>query len=338
MYLHPVKIGNLILKSNIFIAPLAGYTNLPARLFYRKQGAGIAYSEMVSAEGLNYSFKQSIRLLKSIEEDRPLGIQIFGPNAEKILAAFLKIKDFEFDLIDINCGCSVKKILKSGSGATLLKNPDEIYKIIKNIKENTEKPVTLKIRSGWDNNSFNFLEVLDSSIKAGADLITFHPRTRSMLFEGKADWNLIKIMKEKSSIPVIGNGDVFTGEDAVQLIKTTGCDGIMLARGIIENPFLVDEVKCLFENKPYNPPDLETRIDCILSHCKAMIEHYGERRGILEFRKFFGGYLKGYPEVKRLRQLINYITDYENFKNTLNEYYLYRNEKKSFIINDETLI
>ena len=289
----------------------------------------MAYAEMVSAEGINYSFNKSIRLLKTAENDRPLGIQLFGQNAERILAAFLKITDFDFDLVDINCGCSVKKILKSGSGATLLKNPEEINRIIKSIKQNTVKPVTLKIRSGWNHSEMNFLEILDAAVDAKADLITFHPRTRSMLFEGKADWEQIKIMKEKSPIPVIGNGDIFTGDDALKMMNDTGCDGIMLARGIIENPFLVEEVISKLENKSYTPPSLRQRIDAILEHSYSMVEYYGEKRGMLEFRKFFSGYLKGFPEVKRVRQEINHITDYLTFKKTLEKYYEYIMTKKT---------
>jgi tRNA-dihydrouridine synthase B len=324
MYLHPIKIDNLELKTNIFIAPLAGYTNLPTRMIFRKQGAGIAYAEMVSAEGLNYSFNKSVRLLKSEEEDKPLGIQLFGSNAERILMAFLKIKDIDFDIVDINCGCSVKKILKSGSGATLLKDPDEIYKIIHTLKQNTDRPVTLKIRSGWDSNSINYFEVLDAAELAGASLITFHSRLRSMLFTGKANRSQIKQMKEKSKIHVIGNGDIFTGQDAVSMIEETGCDGIMLARGLIENPFLVSEVYCALKKITYNPPSLEERVDLLLEHCSSMTEYIGEAKGILEFRKYFSGYLKGFPEVKRLRQQINYITTFIDLKNAILDYCKYR--------------
>ena len=320
MYSHPITIGNLTIKSNIFIAPLAGYTNLPTRLIYRGQGAGIAYAEMVSALGLEYNYEKSVKLIKSKNEDRPLGIQLFGPDANTILNAFLKIKDKDFDIIDINCGCSVKKILRSNSGACLLKNPDEIYKIIYLLKQNTDRPVSLKIRSGWDNSFLNYLQVLDAAVKAGADLITFHPRTRSMMFKNKADWELIKDLKAKSPIPVIGNGDIFSGVDAVNMIKITGCDGVMLARGLIENPFLIEEVKASLTGDVYYSPSFKKRVDVLLFHSNLMVEYLGERKGVIEFRKFVHGYLKGLPNISKLRQRLNRVDDYTEFRRIINEY------------------
>ena len=267
MYIKPLTIGNLTIKNNLFIAPLAGYTNLPTRSIFRKLGAGMLYSEMVSAEGLNYSYNKSAKLLDTANGDRPLGIQLFGPNAERILMAFEKIKKFDFDLVDINCGCSVKKIVRSNSGACLLKIPDEIYKIIKSLKEATDKPVTLKIRSGYDKENKNFLEVLDAAQSGGADLITLHPRTKTMLFSGKADWEDIKSLKVKSKIPVIGNGDIFSASDAIKIFETTGCDGIMLARGVINNPFLIEEILATLEGREYEKPSLQRRIEFNLRAC-----------------------------------------------------------------------
>lgn len=333
MLFHSLTIGNLELKSNIFIAPLAGYTNLPTRIIYRSQDAGIAYSEMVSALGLKYNFDKSFKLLKSETLDKPLGIQLFGPDSESFLNAYLKIKDSNFDLVDINCGCSVKKILKAKSGADLLKRPDEIYKIIKLIKNNCSKPVTIKIRSGWNEQSINFLEVLDASIKGGVDLVTFHPRTRSMLFKGKADWKLIKILKEKSSVPVIGNGDVFSGDDAVKMINETGCDGVMVARGLIENPFLIEEVIAYLKGQTYSPPSLEKRIDTMITHCKMMIEYFGERAGIFEFRKFIRGYLKKLKDVSKIRHILNKIENFNEFKKIVTEYYQFLKKEMGTEVN-----
>ncbi|HOV15076.1 MAG TPA: tRNA dihydrouridine synthase DusB [Spirochaetota bacterium] len=320
MYLKPLKIGNLTLKNNIFIAPLAGYTNLPTRLIYRNLGAGLAYSEMISAEGLNYSYNKSVKLLNSIDEDKPLGIQLFGANAERILMAFKKIKDFDFDLVDINCGCSVKKIVKSNAGACLLKTPDEIYKIIKTLKENTDKPVTLKIRSGYDMENQNFIEVLEASESAGASLITLHPRTKTMLFSGKANWEHIKILKEKSKIPVIGNGDIFTAEDAKKMFETTNCDGIMLARGVINNPFLIKEIISTLNNETYIPPSLEERVGMILEHCRVFANFFGEAKGVIEFRKYFHSYIKGFHDIKHLREKINSVLTINDVEKELNNY------------------
>ena len=320
MFFHPIKIADYKVKSNIFVAPLAGYTNLPTRLVYRRQGNIIAFTEMVSALGLEYNYKKSIKLIQSDKNDRPLGVQLFGPDSDKILTAFLKIKDKNFDLVDINCGCSVRKVLRSKSGAFLLEDPQKIYKIIKNLKENTNKPVSLKIRSGWNKESLNYLEVLDAAVKAGADLIIFHPRTKSMMFKGKADWDLIKIMKENSPIPVIGNGDIFSGLDAVNMMKQTNCDGIMLARGLIENPFLIEEVEAYMKDIEYSPPKIERRIECMLVHCKLMIEYFGERKGIIEFRKFIRGYLKGLPDISRIRQHFNLTENFIDFNKIIEDY------------------
>lgn len=331
MLFHNLTIGNLKLKSNIFIAPLAGYTNLPTRIIYRSQGAGIAYSEMVSALGLKYNFDKSFKLLKSDILDKPLGIQLFGPDSKSFLNAYIKIKDSNFDLIDINCGCPVKKVLKAKSGADLLKRPDEIYKVVKTIKNTCNKPVTIKIRSGWNEQSINYLEVLDASINGGVDLVTFHPRTRSMMFKGKADWKLIRIMKDKSSVPVIGNGDIFTGEDAVKMINETGCDGVMVARGLIENPFLIEEVKAYLKGQIYSPPSLEKKFDTMITHCKMMVEYFGERTGIFEFRKFIRGYLKNLKDVSKTRQVLNKIDNFNEFKKIVSEYYKYLKKKRTKI-------
>lgn len=321
MLLQQLSFGNLTLKSNIFIAPLAGYTNLPTRNFFRHQGAGIAYAEMVSAEGLHHNRDKSISLIKTDNADVPLGIQLFGKNDERILQAYRVIANEKFDVIDLNCGCSVKKVIRAESGAFLLKNPEGIYKILKALKNETDKPVTLKIRSGYDSSSINYFEVAQAAETAGADLITFHPRTRAMLFNGHADWSQIKSLKEKSTIPVIGNGDIFTGEDAVRMMEETGCDGVMLARGLIENPFLTEEVSASLSGTPYTPPTLERRIQALLSGCKSIVELYGETKGILEYRKYFRGYLKGYSGVSALRQKVNRIEDYDNFRKAIEEYY-----------------
>lgn len=321
MYLHPLKIGNLNLKTNILIAPISGYTNLPSRLVYREQNNCLFFTEMVSALGLLNNFNKSVNIIKSEINDTPLGIQIFGPDSEKILRAFLKIKNLHFDLIDINCGCSIKKVVNSYSGAYLLQKPAEIYNIIKLLKENTDKPVSIKIRSGWDNSSINFFEILDSAQSAAADMITFHPRTKSMLFKGKADWQLIKLLKEKSKIPVIANGDIFTGNDALNIFDATKCDGIMIARGLIENPFLIEEITYSLSSETYSPPLFEKRKTTLLRHCELMIKYFGEKRGICSFRKYLRGYLKGMPESSRLKQKLQDIDNLKNFVKIINDYF-----------------
>lgn len=321
MLLHELKIKDLYLKNNVIIAPMAGYTNKATRKIYREQGASFCYCEMVSAMGLYYSFDKSIQLIDLDEEDHPIGVQLFGDNEYTIYRAYNLIKNINFDLIDINCGCSVKKIIKAKSGAYLLKKPDTIYKIIKILKENTDKPVTIKIRSGWDQNSINYLEVLDAATNAGVDLVTLHPRTQSMLFKGKADWRHIKEIKEKSKVPIIGNGDIFKGEDAIKMINETGCDGVMLARGVIENPFLVEEVITMLNGEKYTPPNLDRRKETLLKHVKLMIKELGEKEGLINFRKFFSGYVKGLPNASKIRQINNQILTFKEFEYHIENYF-----------------
>ncbi|MCH5150300.1 MAG: tRNA dihydrouridine synthase DusB [Spirochaetales bacterium] len=320
-YFHPIKIGNLDVAGNIFIAPLAGYTNLPTRLFYRKQGASVAYAEMVSTEGLNYNFNKSVKLIDTCNEDKLLGVQLFGYNAERFLSAFEKIKNEHFDIIDINCGCSVKKIIKSNSGAALLKSPEEIYRTIRGLKESTDKPVTLKIRSGWDPQNINYQEVYDAAEKGGASLITLHPRTKSMLFSGKANWEHIKSLKKCSTIPVIGNGDIFTADDAVRIFEETGCDGIMLARGVIENPFLVEEIIAKLTDTVYIQKSYDEKLNAAIQHCRSLEDYMqSPERAAAEFRKFFHGYVKGLPGASKLRAAVNCTASPDELEDVIHLY------------------
>ncbi|MBP7553951.1 MAG: tRNA-dihydrouridine synthase [Spirochaetes bacterium] len=318
--LHNIQLKNLTLNNNIFLAPLAGYTSYPTRNIYKMQGDFTCYTEMISAEGLNHSFKKSAELIDTKTHESPIGIQLFGPSADKILSAFLKIRQFYFDIVDINCGCSIKKVLKSNSGAYLLNYPDEIYKIILRLKNETDKPVTIKIRSGYDNCRKNYLEIHDAAVKAGVDMITFHPRTRSMLFSGKADWSLIKDMKKNSPIPIIGNGDIFSADDAIRIMDETNCDGIMIARGIIENPFLFDEIFAKFNSKLYNPPSASERVERLLLHSKSLVDFFGENKGIREIRKFVKGYLKSLPDISIVRQRLGEVDNFSDFENILNNF------------------
>ncbi|HOF00202.1 MAG TPA: tRNA-dihydrouridine synthase family protein [Spirochaetota bacterium] len=318
--LHNIQLKNLTLNNNIFLAPLAGYTSYPTRKIYKMQGNFTCYSEMISAEGLNHSFRKSIEIIDTKAHESPVGIQLFGPNADKILSAFLKIRQFYFDIVDINCGCSIKKVLKSNSGAYLLNNPDEIYRIILRLKNETDKPVTIKMRSGYDNCRKNYLQVHEAAVKAGVDMITFHPRTRAMLFSGKADWSLIKEMKKISPVPIIGNGDIFSADDAIRMINETNCDGVMIARGIIENPFLFDEIFAKFNSKAYNSPSASDRVERLLLHCKSLADFYGENRGIREIKKFVKGYLKSLPDISIIRRRLGEVNNFTDFENILKNF------------------
>lgn len=276
---------------------------------------------MVSADGLFYSFDKSAKLLETNDEDTPFGIQIFGSDVEKIKRAFELIKDYDFDMLDLNCGCSIKKVLKSHCGAYLLKNPDGIYKIISYLVSATDKPVTLKIRSGYNLENINYLEVLKAAEAAGAQMITFHPRTCMQLFSGHSDWSMIADMKQHANIPVIGNGDIFSAEDAVTMMKLTNCDGVMLARGLIDDPFMLGRVECAFKGEEFEEPTQTQRCTAMLAHAKSLIDYMGETAGLREFRKFIRGYLKNLPEVANLRYRLNFIDEYNEFERTVLDFF-----------------
>ena len=323
--LHPIQLKSWTIPCNVIAAPLAGYTSLATRLAYRHNGSQrdrqiLCFAEMVSAEGLYYSFDKSAALLATNEADRPFGIQIFGATQEKIKRAFDKIKDYPFDVIDLNCGCSIKKVLKSFSGAYLLKSPDEIYRILSYLVSATDKPVTLKIRSGYNRENVNYLEVLAAAEAAGAQMITLHPRTCMQLFNGKADWSQIADLKAHAHIPVIGNGDIFSVDDALTMMEQTGCDGVMLARGLIDDPFLMEEVCCRLEGSEYQEPLLSERVNAMLSHLQGFIADFGELPGLREFRKFTKGYLKGIPDIAKLRYNLNFAETYEEFERLVREF------------------
>ena len=323
--LHPIELKNFTIPCNIMAAPLAGYTSLATRNAYRSNGSHISqsylcFAEMVSAEGLYYSYDKSAALLATNEADKPLGIQIFGATKDKIERAFERIKDLPFDVIDLNCGCSIKKVLRSFSGAYLLKSPDEIYHILSYLVSATDKPVTLKIRCGYNRENINYLEVLSAAESAGAQMITLHPRTCMQLFSGKADWSMIADMKSHAHIPVIGNGDLFSADDAVSMMEQTGSDGVMLARGLIDDPFMMEQVRCRFAGEEYIEPSLSERVEAMFAHLQGFIDIFGELPGLREFRKFTKGYLKGIPEVAKLRCELNFAETFSDFKKLVDEF------------------
>ena len=254
------KIGNVEIKNRVVLAPMAGITNEAYRLVCKKYNAGLVYAEMVSATGLEYSNNKTIEMLKVNEAEKPLSMQIFGYDIDMMVKAAKTVEKTNADIIDINMGCPVKKIVKSKSGSYLLTEPAHIYEMVKAIVDAVNKPVTVKIRSGFDSNNINAIEVAKLVEKAGASAIAIHARTRSQLYGGKADWNIIKQVKEAVNIPVIGNGDIKSANDALKMINETGCDAVMIGRGCLGNPFLINECYELLENNsniivPANYPE-----------------------------------------------------------------------------------
>lgn len=303
-----LEIGGIKFENPFFSAPLAGITDAPTRLINRKMGASLVYSEMISGKGLMYNNKNTEELLKIYEEEKPLAYQIFGSDPEVMGKTAAALKENENSILDINMGCPVPKIVKNGEGSALLKTPELIFDIVRETVKNAGKPVTVKIRIGWDENSINFLETSKIIEKAGASAIAIHGRTRMQYYSGKADWNAIKEVKENVNIPVIGNGDIFTGEDAMSMLEYTKCDMVMIARGMLGNPWIFRECKALFEGKEKpNPPSLDEKIDMMIFHLNALCEEKGEKTAVNEMRKHVGWYTKGMANSAAFRGNINTV-------------------------------
>lgn len=301
------KIGNLEFENNICLAPMAGFCNSAFRRIAREMGAGLVFAEMVSDKALFYGDKKTLEMLKMTEEERPIAQQIFGSDKESFVIAAKKVMEImKPDIIDINMGCPVPKVaVKSQAGSALLKNPKKIEEIVKAVVEAVPVPVTVKIRSGWDQNSINALEVAKVIEKAGASAITVHPRTRSQGYSGKADWSIIKKVKESVNIPVIGNGDIKDALDAKRMIEETNCDAVMIGRAALSNPFIFKEINYYFKTNELLPKVKDTeKIDLALKHLDYLLEIKNEKVAILEMRTIASNYIKGMEGSTKIKQSI----------------------------------
>ena len=315
-----LKIGNVKLDNPFFLAPLAGITDAPTRRLCKQMGAALVYSEMVSGKGLYYNDKNSDRLLTIYEEEKPIGFQIFGSEPDVIGWTAKRLDSYNNDILDINMGCPVPKIVKNGEGSALLKNPHLIYDLISAAVSNTSKPVTAKIRIGWDANSINAVEVAKIIEAAGAAAIAVHGRTREQYYSGKADWSQIAAVKKAVSIPVIGNGDVIDGKTAIEMLNETGCDFVMVGRGALGNPWIFKELVAAWKGEPKpEPPTLAEKKRVMLIHLEDMCRLKGEYAAVREMRKHIGWYLKGVPGSAAFRGKINQIGDIHQLKQALEE-------------------
>lgn len=318
-----MKIGNIEIKNRVFLAPMAGVTDVVFRVICKEMGAGLVYSEMVSAKGLYYKDKKTEELMVIDERERPSILQIFGSDTEvmkRITYDYLNKRE-DIDIIDINMGCPTPKIVKNGDGSALMKEPKKIGEIVKGIISVSTKPVTVKIRAGWDDTSINAVEVAKIIEGNGANAIAVHGRTREQFYTGTADWNIIKKVKENTTIPIIGNGDVCSPEDGLRMIKETNCDAIMIGRGSRGNPWLFKRTVALLEKGINLPlPSAVERIDMCLEHLRALCHLKGDRIGVKEMRKHIAWYIKGMRDSAEVKNKINTIADRDEMENELLRY------------------
>ena len=317
------KIGNIEIKNKVVLAPMAGICNHAYRTIIKEMGAGLIYAEMVSDKAISYGSKKTIDMLYMTDNERPIAQQIFGSDKESFITAAKYIEsNMHPDIIDINMGCPVPKVaLKSQAGSALLKNPDKVYEIVKAVVEAVNVPVTVKIRSGWDSNSINAVEIAKIVEKAGASAITVHPRTRSQGYSGKADWNIIKQVKENVSIPVIGNGDIKSCYDAKRMLEETGCDAIMIGRGVLGNPWLIKECVDYLENDIIPDKISHTeKLEMILHHLELLKDLKNSKVALLEMRSHTAWYLKGIPNTSKLKEDIFKTKTIEEFKELITNF------------------
>ena len=289
------KIGNITIKNQVVLAPMAGISNSAYRRICKEMGCGLVYAEMVSDKAIMYGNQKTLDMLKMTDEERPLAQQIFGTDVDSFVKAAIYVyENMHPDIIDINMGCPVPKVaLRAQAGSALLKNPDKIFEIVKAVVEAVPIPVTVKIRSGWDSEHINAVEVAKIIEKAGASAICVHPRTRSQGYSGKADWNIIRQVKESVLIPVIGNGDIKTPMDAKRMLFETHCDAIMIGRGVLGNPWLIKNTLRYLNGEELFPVTIEDRIRMCLKHLNLLKELKDEKIACLEIRNHIGWYFKG---------------------------------------------
>ena len=320
---RPLKIGPVETRGNLFAAPLAGYTDRAFRTVCIENGADLCYTEMVSCEALSRGSDRTEELLQQADAEKEYAVQIFSGNAKAAgEAVALIMKDHTPLLIDLNCGCPVPKIIKSGAGSDLMRHPDRIGEIVRAIRDSTDVPVTVKIRTGWDALSLNYLEAAEEAVKAGASLVAMHARTRSQGYGGTADWNHLKKLKEElGDLPVLGSGDLFTAEDVKAMLEKTGIDGVMLARGVIGNPFLFRETKhYLTTGEQLAGPTPLEKLETAFRQLKLAVKYKNEAVAVKEMKKQLCAYTKGLPGSSEIRNRMVHSEDFDTYKRIFREY------------------
>lgn len=315
-----LKIGNVELDNNLILAPMAGVTDLPFRLLCKEQGCGLLYTEMVSAKAILYKNRNTKELLAVREEERPIAVQLFGSDPDIVSDMAAQIQDGPYDIIDINMGCPVPKVVNNGEGSALMKDPKRVEQILSSMVRKVKKPVTVKFRKGFDDDHVNAVEIAKIAESCGVSAVAVHGRTRAQYYSGKADWDIIRQVKEAVKIPVIGNGDIWEPQDAKRMLEETGCDGLMIARGAQGNPWLFARINRYLDTGELLPgSDREEICRMIMRHARLQVELKGEGIGMKEMRKHIAWYTAGLPHSAGIRRDCNLVETLSELEALLRE-------------------
>jgi len=315
-----MKIGNIVLDAPIALAPMAGISDLPYRVICRRFGCGLTVSEMVSAKGLLYKNEKTFAMLQIDPAERPTAIQLFGSVPDELAEAAKIVEAQGADMIDFNMGCPVPKVVNNGEGSALMKTPDLAGKILTAMVKAVTIPVTVKFRAGWDDEHRNAVEIAKVAEASGVAAVAVHGRTRDQFYMGKADWGIIRAVKNAVGIPVFGNGDIFSAEDGLRMRNETGCDGLMLARGAYGNPWLFSQLRAAMEGKELPVVTLDEKLRLILEHATALVEFKGEKVAVKEMRSHASAYIKGLPKASEYREKIHRVETLRELESLLESY------------------